>query len=287
MIPIEFPVDALKLIPQRGKMKLIDELLRVSEEEACTCSDMTDKTMFLTPSGHILPAALVELSAQSTACYSGYISILEDASGQHSGLLVGIQNFVIEEIPVASEELSVEIHQESAIGPFSVHGISVFSNQTQIASGALKTWEVTESMEKIDIEMQAVGNPVLEAHSSDLAPIEHDILRSVVSIGKQDDHIRARLCYRLDFMGFDGHFPEFPVLPGILILQTAETICSQQLNYLYRIKSIGNAKFAKLILPGEEIDYDIVLKRGEEDITALVRVYGGNELKARFSLTLA
>ncbi len=287
MYPVEFPVDALQLIPQRGKMKLIDRLLRVSEDEACASADMSGKTMFITPSGRILPAALVELAAQATACFAGYISILEDNQGPMSGLLVGLQDIVIEELPPAEDEISVELHQESAIGPFSLSRVSMFSNQAQFAGGLLKTWEQAPQSAELQIDRQDVDIAGFYPVLHDLAPIEHEILASVISIKNEDDHIRARLCYRPDFSGFNGHFDNFPVLPGIMLLQSVETVVSHQQNHLYRIRKIENAKFAKLVFPGDEIDYDIALSYSEGEITAVVLIYGGNELKVRFSLTLA
>ncbi len=288
MIPMELPLKAEQLIPQRGKMKLIDQLVWVSAEEACAETDMSGKKMFLTPSRHVLPSAIIELAAQSTACFSGYIRLLEDEGSARSGYLVGLQDFVFDELPCCAEKLSFKLKQESSIGFYSLTSVIVFSNDTQIATGLLKTWEEDgqPQIPEIDTPTLASGSPV-SVHGN-FAPIEKDILRNVQSVEKLEHSIKANLCYRPDFKGFDGHFEAYPVLPGILILQTVETLCESLLKRPYRIMQVSSAKFAHLSFPGEMLEYDIKLTEIEDDrLRAVVRVSGGTELKARFTLDLA
>ena len=64
---------------------------------------------------------------------------------------------------------------------------------------------------------------------------------------------------------FQGHFPDFPVMPGVLIIegmaQTAGTICILEANtgtpqFVY-FMTIDNAKFRKPVVPGDRLEYHV------------------------------
>lgn len=65
---------------------------------------------------------------------------------------------------------------------------------------------------------------------------------------------------------FQGHFPGFPVMPGVLLIegmaQTAGAICVNNQGEHYRpqlvyFMSIDKAKFRKPVLPGDQVRYHV------------------------------
>jgi 3-hydroxyacyl-[acyl-carrier-protein] dehydratase len=65
---------------------------------------------------------------------------------------------------------------------------------------------------------------------------------------------------------FQGHFPNFPIMPGVLIIeglaQTAGALCVSNFDTTYKpqlvyFMGIDRAKFRKPVLPGDQLHYHV------------------------------
>lgn len=75
---------------------------------------------------------------------------------------------------------------------------------------------------------------------------------------------------------FVGHFPERPVMPGVLILealaQASAVLASEALNaspgdgYLYLFAAIDNVRFKHMVEPGDQMRLEVQLERRKQNI---------------------
>jgi 3-hydroxymyristoyl/3-hydroxydecanoyl-(acyl carrier protein) dehydratase len=103
--------------------------------------------------------------------------------------------------------------------------------------------------------------------------------------GSEPDGYSARITFPTEFVGFKGHFPGRPVLPGVCLIQTALVALSRALDQPVELKRLVSAKWMMPVLPGEEIVLSISLKQGERSLSsARVLVMRGTGKVAEFSL---
>lgn len=75
---------------------------------------------------------------------------------------------------------------------------------------------------------------------------------------------------------FTGHFPQFPVFPGVLILEAMAQSCAvfafRELGgyppeeTLYLLVGIDNARFKRQVLPGDQLIIEVILQKTRRGI---------------------
>lgn len=80
--------------------------------------------------------------------------------------------------------------------------------------------------------------------------------------------VKARKYIKEDEFWFEGHFPEYPVTPGVLIIEMlaqAGAVCMLSMpEYKGKIGLFGGidkAKFRKQVLPGDVLDLEVEIIR--------------------------
>jgi 3-hydroxyacyl-[acyl-carrier-protein] dehydratase len=94
---------------------------------------------------------------------------------------------------------------------------------------------------------------------------------------------------------FQGHFPDFPVMPGVLIIealaQTAALLTfaeERQENAVYYFAGIDGARFKKPVLPGDQLIMTAILEREKAGIYKFqVKATVNDELAAEANITCA
>ena len=93
-------------------------------------------------------------------------------------------------------------------------------------------------------------------------------------------------CFADSFIGFAGHFPDYPILPAILQTLMAHMLAEQIMGQSLQFLSLERAKFTRQLRPQEQIDVSLKCrdKEGQMRCTALLEVAG--ESAAKFTLVL-
>lgn len=97
---------------------------------------------------------------------------------------------------------------------------------------------------------------------------------------------------------FTGHFPNVPVMPGVLILealaQAAGVLAYKSTNTLasdgtlYLFAGIDNARFRRVVEPGDQLRLEVKLLRAKKEIWKLEgKAYVGEELACSAELLSA
>ncbi|MFS6937499.1 3-hydroxyacyl-ACP dehydratase FabZ [Neisseria animaloris] len=85
---------------------------------------------------------------------------------------------------------------------------------------------------------------------------------------------------------FQGHFPDFPVMPGVLIIEALAQACGtlailseggRNSNEIYFFAGIDNARFKRQIIPGDQLVFEVELianKRGIGKFKTVAKVDG-------------
>jgi 3-hydroxyacyl-[acyl-carrier-protein] dehydratase len=68
---------------------------------------------------------------------------------------------------------------------------------------------------------------------------------------------------------FQGHFPGHPVMPGVLVVEAMAQVLTQlsspvaleKSEKLFYLVKVDNARFSKMVVPGDQLDIEVFLKR--------------------------
>lgn len=89
-------------------------------------------------------------------------------------------------------------------------------------------------------------------------------LEKLVQSVTRQDQTSLDFCAKLhipnDLLAFDGHFPDEPILPGIVQLQIVRELIEQQLDQPLTLHAVPKARMSQMVLPNDDIEIDVKLK---------------------------
>ncbi len=97
----------------------------------------------------------------------------------------------------------------------------------------------------------------------------------------------ARLSFPPDFIGFQGHFPGNPILPGVCLIETVLGVLESAYGKPLRLKKIANAKFLEPVRPGQVIAIDCSTSEDPRGLRVSARVTNAGGRVAELVLHVA
>lgn len=282
------PAEAKQLIPHRGLMKLIDRLELYEPDDGRAVAVVKSDNLFLDRDGALDETVLVELLAQTAAAHSGYKALKSEGDAM-AGFLVGVKDFRLYGRAKLNDELQLIIHRDFQMEQVTFLSGRVACRGQELASGVLKLWEMEQ--EKITVPGSLSGNTKREAavlnwDSSQQeimhqAELNQELLRYCQTYNPNIG--QADFVFDTNFKGFDGHFPDNPIVPGVLLLKTGHLLASLQQKKQLSLMAVKTAKFARTVLPGETIRFSWEI--AGDRLKTVAR--SGDNLCAKFSFQLA
>lgn len=115
---------------------------------------------------------------------------------------------------------------------------------------------------------QAMKMPVEQEGIKQLLPHRSPFLFVDRIISSSNEEIVGEKCFGEDEFFFQGHFPEYPVVPGVLLVESMAQCGGAGLgasgkirDALFFLAKVENAKFRRQVRPGETVRFVIENKR--------------------------
>ncbi len=285
---MNLPIEAYKLIPHRGQMCLIDELTAYSSEEGVAQASIGAQHLFLLSNKKLDSVVLTELIAQTAAAHSGFKALSAEGTPMF-GFLVGLKDLQVYGSARQGERLTIRIHRDFQMEQVTFLNGKVFCGEKLLAEGVLKLYELpanqiqTQKAPSTQNEMQPFSGWSTKQQTIIAASaLNREILRYCSTFQTAENETTASFTFGESFTGFNGHFPDNPIVPGVLLLKTAKLIAELTGEQEQCLRAIHTAKFAKTVSPGEAVRFLVQPK--ENNIK--VQVKAPDALCAKFSFTL-
>lgn len=83
--------------------------------------------------------------------------------------------------------------------------------------------------------------------------VKEEILQYMTGLERVDGNVSARFLFPGSFVGFQGHFPDKKILPGVCQVQCALSMVEQTLREKVSMRELVLAKYFAPVAPNEEI----------------------------------
>jgi radical SAM protein with 4Fe4S-binding SPASM domain len=133
------PMAVEQLIPQRGSMCLIRELVSVEEHTGLVRAEVAAESLFVDEKGCLEEVAFFEMVAQAAAAYEGFRTNRFDDQ-RIQGFLLGARKFSIHGRAHVGDVLTVRASKQAEFGEFSIVRGEIRCKDVLLAEGEIKLW---------------------------------------------------------------------------------------------------------------------------------------------------
>ena len=137
---ISLPVDAVKVVPHKPPMLLIDKLIEIKERSSVSEMEISDDMIFIGEKGILDRESYAEIISQAIAAQDGFKHFGNNRT-RSEGLLLGIKNLEVFGDARVGDKLSIHVYKVAKYGDFGIIQGEVFKGNDVIARGEIKLWQ--------------------------------------------------------------------------------------------------------------------------------------------------
>jgi 3-hydroxyacyl-[acyl-carrier-protein] dehydratase len=93
-------------------------------------------------------------------------------------------------------------------------------------------------------------------------------------------------CFDEEFVGFSGHFPEYPILPAVLQVLLAQILAETVIGSTLSVVALNRAKFMQQVRPGDQIDVRVTCREKNCELHCASELLVAEQRVASFTLVL-
>lgn len=270
------PISTEHFLPHRSKMRFVKTLHEYRPGYGRSIVNIAPDNLFLDDQQRLDPVLIVELFAQLTAALSGYTALIA-GEREKEGFLVSVRELSLAgDLP--AEPVTVTAEKLSTIAKVTfVRGVARQQDRP-VAEGVISLWENDRTVilpESLTVAADSAGFQDrverLQARGAVRGFLEKSIMGCMYNYretGKQS--FQSEAVFPPTFVGFDGHFPGFPLLPGVVQLKTLVTLAQYALKSELVLRRLEYAKFKAQCRPQDELSIQGVLSAQTENSWRLV-----------------
>lgn len=259
MTELYLPTNAKELVPHRGTMLLIDELSEYTPDYVSGRTCITNKNPFLDAGGKLDGICFVEILAQLAATGEGY-EARKGGGRVKSGYLVGVNDFSIYRQARLGDILRVRMNKTLKVNNINVLEGNIFLGEECISSGKLKLYVAESESETppmtASTDFSDDARIITPCHRS---VIYTQILNNLkaIDVSMETGRASGEFCFDKEFLGFHGHFPGHPILPGIVMIGMSLAVCETACMATVMLAELERAKFSKQVVPGDTVKVEV------------------------------
>jgi 3-hydroxymyristoyl/3-hydroxydecanoyl-(acyl carrier protein) dehydratase len=254
------PCATGELILQKGKMGFKQILVNVDQGNGESTAVIGEDHIFLDDHHCLANSALVEYINQLIAAVNGYNNIINQKPVK-KGLFVGVQDARFYLSVSSGDRLTLKANVLDVIAQVSfVQGIISRDGQ-KVAEFITKLYDVenAEELNRLTNRGGLLAYKVGPSSENDRLPfrpssnLRRSLMANIRNIQNGGEQISFDMACPEDFIAFDGHFPEHPLLPGVVLLEIGQLAMELLLKQSICLQTIQKMKISGVVLPTQLI----------------------------------
>lgn len=272
-------IDIHTLLPQQEPFVMIGKLTACSEEGVTTETVIKPSNIFAAD-GRFHTAGMVENIAQSCAARMGYVSKYIKHDGIKIGVIGSVRKLKILGHPKAGDTITTKTDIIDEVMGVTLAVATISVGDELMAKGQIKLAESGAAPDMSKAVKPSEAGADVVAHKS---------ICKFLSSENTDDGYLETLELDPECFIYKAHFPENPVTPGVVILQTACDALSRQQGSDLEIAAIKDARFLNILSPKDtktvEVSLSGIATDDDGNVTAQVSVSHGDTVFANIKFT--